>query len=278
MTGTDSERRDREMDLLLEAVAEVYGYDFRQYAAGSLKRRISLWLAGSGFPSFAAALPRLVREPLLFEDFLSGVTVNVSEMFRDPQVFRLIRHQVVPHLKTYPFVKIWHAGCAGGEEVYSMAILLEEEGLAGRFRIYATDIDRRALQKAKDGIYPVREMRQFTRNYRESGGTRPFSDYYTACYDHALLSPALREHVVFAAHNLASDSDFGEMHMVFCRNVLIYFQESLKKRALDLFHQSLVPGGFLCLGTKETLAWGAMAPHFKEIAAHSRVYRKRYAD
>ena len=271
------ELEEIELALLLEGMARVYGYDFREYAEASLSRRMYLWLGSSGFASFGEALPRMLRDPVLFEGLLRAVTVNVSAMFRDPAVFKTIREQVTPYLKTYPFVKIWHAGCASGESAYSMAILLQEEGLKGRFRIYATDIDREVLQRAQEGIFPLKDMKQFTHNYQKSGGRSSFSDYYTAHYDHAMLAPSLKEHIVFASHNLAGDSAFGEMQMVLCRNVLIYFKEGLKDRVLNLFHSCLADGGFLCLGTKETLDGRAIAPYYREIAPHSRIYRKRYA-
>lgn len=265
-----------ELELFLEGVARVYGYDFREYAEASLRRRLRQWLAGSGFASFAQAQVRVLREPALFEGLLRGVTVNVSEMFRDPQVFRAIREQVAPHLKTYPFVKVWMAGCAGGEEAYSMAILLEEEGFGGRYRIYATDIDPGVLQQARDGVFALQQMKLFTHNYQQSGGRTGFSDYYTARYDRALLSPSLREQMVFASHNLAVDGVFGEMQLVLCRNVLIYFRQPLKERALALFDASLAAGGFLCLGTKESLEGRLIADRYREIEPHSRIYRKRY--
>lgn len=281
MTGfsviTTSELEEIELALLLDGVAKVYGYDFREYAEASLKRRMILWLSNSGFASFGQALPQILRDPVIFERLLRGITVNVSAMFRDPTVFKTIREQVTPYLKTYPFVKIWHAGCASGESAYSMAILLEEEGLKGRFRIYATDIDQEVLKRAQEGIFPLKDMVQFTHNYQKSGGRRSFSDFYTAHYDHAILMPSLKEEIVFASHNLAGDSVFGEMQMVLCRNVLIYFKESLKDRVLNLFHSCLADGGFLCLGTKETLDGRAIAPYYQEIAPHTRIYRKRYA-
>lgn len=270
----DVERIERE--LLLEGVARVYGYDFREYAEGSLTRRMANWLAGSGFAGFGQALPQLLRDPVAFEGLLRGITVNVSAMFRDPEVFRTIREQVTPHLETYPFVKIWHAGCAGGEEAYSMAILLEEAGLKGRYRIYATDIDQQVLRQAQQGIFHLKQMKQFTHNYQKSGGSNSFSDYYTARYDHAILAPALRENIVFASHNLVVDGAFGEMQMILCRNVLIYFKRHLKERALGLFHSSLVDGGFLCLGTKETLEGYPMAEQYQELVPHTRIYRRRY--
>jgi chemotaxis protein methyltransferase CheR len=277
MRNCGEELTDSEMSMLLEQIAGVYGYDFREYAEASIKRRLQQWLADSDFASFAEALPMVLHDRAVFELLLRGMTVNVSEMFRDPVFFQTIREQVVQHLKTYPFVKIWHAGCSGGEEAYSMAILLEEEGLKGRFRIYATDINQEVLGKAQEGIFPLKDMTLFTRNYQKSGGRSTFSDYYTARYGHAMLMPSLKEHIVFASHNLAVDGAFGEMQMVFCRNVLIYFKQPLKDRACNLFDASLSAGGFLCLGTKETLSGRSVEPHFAEVSPRSRIYRKRYA-
>jgi len=275
VTSSD-EFEEIEMGLLLDGIAKVYGYDFREYAEASLRRRMIQWLGTSGFDTFGLALPHVLRNPACFEGLLRGITVNVSAMFRDPFVFRTIREQVTPYLKTYPFVKIWHAGCASGESAYSMAILLEEEGLKGRFRIYATDIDQEVLSKAQKGIFPLKEMRQFTHNYQKSGGRSTFSDYYTARYDHAMLTPSIKESIVFASHNLAGDNEFGEMQMVLCRNVLIYFKDCLKDRALNLFHSCLSDGGFLCLGTKETLDGRSISPYYQEIAPQTRIYRKRH--
>ncbi len=268
--------RPDEIQMLIRASADVYGYDFVDYAEASFARRIEAWMHSRDFSNVPAATQALVRDPAVFESFLEGVTVNVTEMFRDPQVFRALREQVVPYLKTYPFVWIWNAGCATGEEAYSMAILLREEGLAGRFRIYATDINQAVLEKARKGIYPIKQMQLYTKNYQQSGGQRPFSEYYTACYDHALLDPSLREDVVFASHNLAADSVFGEVHLVMCRNVLIYFKLPLKNRALDLFTESLVPGGYLCLGTKEALDGRAAGPNYVELTPRTRIYRKHH--
>lgn len=267
---------DVEIRLLLEGVQRIYGYDFRDYADASIKRRLNHWLAESGFDTFSQAQSQLLRERSVFESLLRGITVNVTEMFRDPTFFRAVREQVVPFLKTYPFVKIWHAGCATGEEAYSMAILLNEEGMAGRYRMYATDINEAVLQKAGEGVMPIAEMQRFTRNYQKSGGRASFADYYTARYDRAILSPALKKHIVFAPHNLATDGEFGEMNLVLCRNVMIYFKPALKERCLRLFDSSLLPGGFLCLGLKESLERRKMGERYEELAAPLRIYRKRY--
>ena len=273
---TPSEVEDVEIRLLLEGVQQVYGYDFRDYAAASIKRRLTQWLAESAFATYSEAQSRLLRDPEVFFSLLQGITVNVTEMFRDPAFFRAIREQVVPFLKTYPFVKIWHAGCASGEEAYSLAILLNEEGMAGRYRMYATDIDEVVLQKAAEGVMPMTTMQKYTRNYQKAGGTASFADYYTARYDRAILAADLKKSIVFAPHNLAVDAEFGEMNMVLCRNVMIYFKPALKDRCLRLFDNSLLPGGFLCLGLKETLERKKLGERYSELAPMTRIYRKRY--
>jgi len=273
---TADELIDLEIQLLMEGVYQVYGYDFREYSEASLRRRLTQWLSASGFATLSLAQSQLLRDRSLFNSLLRGITVNVSEMFRDPSFFKAIREHVVPYLKTYPFVKIWHAGCASGEEAYSMAILLLEEGLLGRFRIYATDINEDVIRKAQEGIYPLQELQHFTRNYQNAGGTGSFSDYYTARYGHAILAPSLRENIVFAAHNLAVDADFGEMNLILCRNVMIYFKPQLKERVLGLFDSSLVPGGFLCLGTKESLDRRSISGRYEVVMPRMQIYRKRY--
>jgi len=268
---------DLEIKLLLEGVYQVYGYDFRDYSEASLRRRLLHWLSDSGFETLSQAQSVLLRNRALFDTLLRGITVNVSEMFRDATFFKAIREQVVPHLKTYPFVKIWHAGCSTGEEAYSMAILLLEEGMQGRFRIYATDINDAVIRSAQEGIYPLKVLQNFTRNYQRSGGTGSFSDYYTARYDYAILSPSLRENIVFATHNLTADAAFGEMNLILCRNVMIYFKPLLKELVLELFDSSLVPGGFLCVGSKESLDNRQISSRYEEIMSRTQIYRKRYA-
>ena len=270
------EVEDLEIRLLLEGLQQIYGYDFRDYADASIKRRLTQWLAESEFDTFSQAQSRILRERSMFESLLRGITVNVTEMFRDPHFFRAVREQVVPFLKTYPFVKIWHAGCATGEEAYSMAILLNEEGMAGRYRMYATDINEAVLQKAGDGVMQIADMQRYTRNYQNSGGRASFADYYTARYDRAILSASLKRDIVFAPHNLAVDGEFGEMNMVLCRNVMIYFKPPLKERCLSLFDSSLLTGGFLCLGLKETLEKKKIGARYEELASGLRIYKKRY--
>lgn len=268
---------DIEIRLLLEGVFQVYGYDFREYSKASLRRRLTLWLNKSGFGSFSEAQAHVLRDREVFNELLEGITVNVSEMFRDPHVFKVLRDEVVPYLKTYPFIKIWVAGCAAGEEAYSLAILLREEGLDGRYMIYATDINEKVLQQAEDGIYPLERMQQFTQAYQQAGGRKDFADYYTARYDHAILAQELKKSIVFASHNLAVDAGLGEMQMILCRNLLIYFKTTLKERIFTLFDESLSNGGFLCLGTKETLSGRAIADGYQELAHGTRIYKKKYA-
>lgn len=273
---TPDELLDIEIRLLLEGIHQIYGYDFSEYSEASLRRGLTRWLSGSGFATFSLAQSQLLRDRTLFDTLLRGITVNVSEMFRDPHFFKAVREQVVPYLKTYPFVKIWHAGCAAGEEAYSMAILLLEEGLKGRFRIYATDINEEGIRKAGEGIYPLQELQRFTRSYQQAGGSGSFSDYYSARYDHAVLDASLRENIVFTTHNLAVDADFGVMNLILCRNVMIYFKQPLKERVLGLLDRSLVPGGFLCLGTKESLDHRKISDQYEAVSPRMQIYRKRY--
>lgn len=267
---------DIEAKLLLEGVFQVYGYDFRDYAEASLRRRLARWLQMAGFDNLSEAQARVLRDREWFANLQEGITVTVSEMFRDPQVFKAIRELVVPHLKTYPFLKIWVSGCATGEEAYSIAILLHEEGLDGCYQIYATDINEKALHDAQEGIYSLERMQQFTQNYQKSGGRKDFADYYTARYDHAILAQQLRDHILFASHNLTVDSGIGEMQMILCRNLLIYFKPALKERVLNLFDGCLCCGGFFCLGVKETLENRSLSPRYAEVLRGTRIYRKQY--
>lgn len=266
-----------EIDLLVSAIRQAHGYDFSEYAQASLARRLTAWLAKSGYDSFGAAMSAVLRDTALCRSLVEDVTVNVSDMFRDPVFFRALRAEVVPHLRTYPHAKIWVAGCAGGEEVLSLAIILREEGIGDKCRIYATDLNEAVLERARQGMFDLRDMQRYTRNYQQSGGSAAFSDYYVARYGRALFDPGLLRNVVFAAHNLATDADFSEMQLILCRNVMIYFKPSLKERLLSLFDGCLTPGGFLCLGTKETLDQRGISPHYREVVSHTRIYRKEYA-
>ncbi len=265
-----------EIGLLLDGIFRVYGYDFREYAEASLKRRLAQWLQKTGLGSFPEAQARVLHDRELFSGLLEGITVNVSAMFRDPQFFKALREEVVLHLKTYPFIKIWVAGCSAGEEVYSLAIVLCEEGLQGRYRIYGTDINEKVLRQAEEGIYSLERVQQFTQGYQKAGGKRDFSDYYTARYDYAIVSEKLRDNVVFASHNLTADAGIGEMQMVLCRNLLIYFKPALKERVLGLIDGCLPNGGFLCLGMKETLSDRVIAGRYTEMVRGKRIYRKQY--
>lgn len=268
-----------EMRLLVEGIQAVWGHDFRNYAESSLKRRMGHWLAESGYRTFSEAQSKLLRDRRLFESLLQAITVNVTEMFRDPPFFRALREHVVPVLRTYPFIKIWHAGCASGEEAYSLAIVMHEEGLSGRYRMYATDINELVLRRAASGMVATADMQKHTRNYQQSGGRASFADYYKVGAGGTALMPELLRDIVFAPHNLAVDQEFGEMHLVLCRNVMIYFKPALKARCFGLFDSSLVPGGFLCLGLKETLVATDLPPQcarYEEIAPRMRIYRKAY--
>jgi chemotaxis protein methyltransferase CheR len=263
-----------EIDLLLEAIFRRYGYDFRDYARASIERRIRLFLSGSGCATVSEMIPRVLHEAEFFSRLAPYFSIPVTEMFRDPWVYRALREQVVPLLRTWPHIKIWHAGCATGEEVYSLAIVLKEEGLYERATIYATDFSDTALEQARAGTYEIDRLQEATRNYQKAGGKASLADYYHAAYGAAAMDPALRERIVFSSHNLASDSVFGEMHLVLCRNVLIYFNRELQDRALGLFAESLVHGGFLCLGTKEDLQFSAVNGRFEAVDREARLYKK----
>ena len=264
-----------EADFLIEAIHRRYGYDFREYSKAHIKRRLRHRLIRSGLGSMAEMMHRLLVDQDFFEILLLDLSINVTEMFRDPWFYQTVRTEVVPLLRTYPFSKIWHAGCSSGEEVYSMAILLKEEGLWNRIQIYATDLNEVVLKQAKEGIYPIGGIKGWTRNYQQAGGRESFADYYTADYDSAVLDRRLREKIVFADHNLVTDGVFGEMNLIVCRNVLIYFSRRLQNRALDLFGRSLIPGGFLCLGSKETLRFSQNEDQFEVVSEEAKIYRKR---
>ncbi|MDP9900063.1 chemotaxis protein methyltransferase CheR [Variovorax ginsengisoli] len=272
--GTPPSATDIELRLLMEAIYLRYSYDFRDYTGASQKRRVLYALQQLNLPHISALQERVLRDAALFGELLQYLTIPVSEMFRDPPYFLALREQVVPVLQTYPSLKIWIAGCSTGEEAYSMAILLREEGLLSRTQIYATDINPTSLEKARQGIFPLEAIRSYTTNYQRSGGRRAFSDYYTAAYDAARFDPSLCADVIFADHSLATDSVFAETHLVSCRNVLIYFNRSLQDRALGLFHESLCHRGFLGLGSKESIDFSAYAQRFDTLARAERIYRK----
>jgi chemotaxis protein methyltransferase CheR len=271
---TPEKIEDIEIRLLLEALYVRYHYDFRNYAMASIKRRLKQALQQLGFATFSAMQEGVLHDPALLPQLLAYLTVQVSEMFRDPSYFRAIRENVVPHLRTYPSLKIWIAGCSGGEELYSLVILFREEGLEERTIFYATDINQEALQIAEAGIYGLDRMRLFTENHRKSGGKSSLSDYYSAAYDRASFDRSLRKNVVFSDHSLVTDAVFGEMHLISCRNVLIYFDRPLQDRAIGLFRDSLARKGFLGLGAKESMRFSGHSASFKDFVREEKIYQR----
>lgn len=265
---------DIELKLLIEAIYLKYSYDFRDYAGASQKRRVLHAMTQLRCASVSELQAKVLHDPDAFMQLLQYLTIPTTEMFRDPAYFRALREHVVPFLKTYPSLKIWIAGCSTGEELYSMAILLKEEGLLERSIIYATDINPHSLEKAKKGIFSLERVRNYTANYQAAGGKQSFSDYYTAAYDGVLFDRSLCENVSFADHSLATDSVFSEMHLVCCRNVMIYFNPALQERALGLFYESLCHRGFLGLGSKESIDFSGYAKHFEPLVKSQRIYRK----
>jgi chemotaxis protein methyltransferase CheR len=263
-----------EIELFLEAVYRHYGYDFRSYAYTSLRRRLLKRMNAEGLKTISGLQEKILHEPPVMERLLRDLSIHVTAMFRDPDFFLAFRETVVPLLRTYPFIRIWHAGCATGEEVYATAILLREEGLLERSRIYATDINAWVVEEAKRGIFPLARMQEYTTNYIRAGGKRSFSEYYTAAYDGALFDPSLRQHILFAQHNLATDGSFSEFNVIMCRNVLIYFDRNLKERVLELFKGSLAPFGVLALGKKESLRFTAREKDFEIVDERERIYRR----
>jgi chemotaxis protein methyltransferase CheR len=263
-----------ELKLLIEAIYLRYSYDFRDYSSASLKRRVLLALKQMQCENISALQRKILYDSQAFMELLQYLTIPVSEMFRDPSYYLALREQVVPVLRTYPSLKIWIAGCSTGEEVYSMAILLKEEELLDRTILYATDINPRSLEQARQGIFKIDNMPQYTDNYQRAGGKRSLSDYYTAAYDSAIMDKSLKEKVTFADHSLATDSVFAESQLISCRNVLIYFNKPLQDRAFGLFHESLCHRGFLGLGSKETLEFSGYAERFEAFIKQERIFRK----
>ena len=266
---------DLEIKLLLEAIFQKYHYDFRGYAMASIKRRLYQARDRFGARSFSMLQDMVLHDAHMLGELLPYLTVQVSELFRDPLYFRAIREKVVPHLKTYPSLKVWIAGTSTGEELYSFAILFREEGLEDRTMFYATDINSEALKKAEAGVYELSRMKLFTENHRLSGGKSSLSDYYTAAYGAASFDKSLRKSTVFSDHSLATDAVFAETQLVSCRNVLIYFNRELQDRAIGLFSGSLSRKGFLGLGSKETLRFSHHADDFSEFSRDERIYQKR---
>lgn len=266
---------DIEIRLLLEALHQRYHYDFRHYAQASVRRRLRQARHQLGFETFSAMQESLLHDDAMLPRLLGYLTVQVSEMFRDPAYFKALREQVIPHLRTYPSLKVWIAGCSGGEELYSLAILFREEGLADRTLFYATDISQEAIETASRGIYALDRIKGFTENHRAAGGKSSLSDYYTTAYGGAAFDKSLRERTVFSDHSLATDAVFGEMHLISCRNVMIYFDRELQDRALGLFRDSLVRNGFLGLGAKENLRFSSHSSSFVDFVRGERIYQRR---
>lgn len=271
---SDPEVDDVELALLVEGVFRRWGYDLREYARASLKRRLLELVRKEQLPSLSALQERVLREPQWRDRLLTAVTVHTTEMFRDPGFYRALREKVLPGLASFPFLRVWVAGCSTGEELYSVAILLEEMGLTARSRIYATDADEAVLARAREGVFPLAAMQAYTANYQSAGGARPFSDYYSAAYGNAIMNPRLRDTVVLAQHNLASDASFNEFHLLLCRNVMIYFNQSLQDRVHRLLYASLPHLGVLGLGDRETLRFSPLADRYAELDEQHRLYQR----
>jgi chemotaxis protein methyltransferase CheR len=263
-----------EVELLLEGIFRLYGFDFRQYAPASLRRRLRRRMDGEKVETVSALQDLILHDPSVMERLLLDLSINVTAMFRDPTFFLAFRTKIVPLLRTYPFSRIWVAGCSTGEEVYSLAILLAEEGLSDRARIYATDINQAVLERARLGVFPLEKMREYTQNYIRAGGARAFSEYYVARYDGARFSRGLVDDVVWAQHNLVSDSAFNEFNVIMCRNVMIYFDKPLQEHVHRLFYESLGMFGILALGQKETIKFSPHETAYEELDGGERLYRK----
>jgi chemotaxis protein methyltransferase CheR len=263
-----------ELALLLEGIYRRYGFDFREYAPASLRRRVWRRVHAEGLTTLSALQDKLLHDPSCMERLLLDLSINVTAMFRDPTFYVALREKVVPLLRTYPFTRIWVAGCSTGEEVYSLAIVLQEEGVYDRTRIYATDINESVLERARAGVFPLEKMREYTQNYIKAGGTRAFSEYYLAKYDGAQFQRSLVDNVVFAQHNLVSDRSFNEFNVIVCRNVMIYFDRALQDRVHRLFYESLITFGVLALGAKEALQFSPFEDCYEDLDANERMYKK----
>jgi chemotaxis protein methyltransferase CheR len=265
---------DDEVELLLNEIVAAHGYDFTSYSTASVKRRINRLFILDRFNDFQDFRKRVLHDKSYITRFVQEITVNVTEMFRDPLFYKLIREQVLPVLATHPFIRIWHAGCSTGEEVYSMAILLKEAGIMHKSLLYATDINPGVLDQVVKGIYPLRSLKQFSENYILSGGKEDFSSYYTAKYDLAKLDDELRSKMIVSTHNLVSDRSFNEFQLIICRNVLIYFNKTLQDRVLELFDSSLEPRGFLALGSKEQIRFSSIGKKYEQLDPKEKVWKK----
>jgi chemotaxis protein methyltransferase CheR len=266
--------RDEELNLLLNELVERYGYDFTNYAKASMKRRVNRLMVIDRLPSFAELLYKVKTDPDYLPHLVEQITVNVTEMFRDPSTYKTLREKVLQVLATHPFIRIWHAGCASGEEVYSMAILLQEAKLLHKSLLYATDLNASVIENIRRGIFPLSQMKQYSENYIQSGGKKDFSDYYTAKYNWAKFDDQLTSNMIVATHNLVSDGSFNEFQLIFCRNVLIYFDKELQDKTLTLFDDSLEKLGYLVLGSKENIRFSKMAEKYEQIDPKEKIWRK----
>ncbi|WP_413908158.1 CheR family methyltransferase [Desulfobacula sp.] len=264
-----------EIKLLLDAIRLRYGYDFRAYARASIRRRIIQFMKLTRAACVSDMIPMLIHDESYFEKMVREFSITVTEIFRDPSMFLSLRQNILPLLKSYPYIKVWHAGCATGEEAYSLAILMQEEALGQRTSFFATDFNDQALEKAKQGIFDLDNARVYTRNYQQAGGKRSFSDYYHARYNCLAIKSTMKEKITFTNHNLVTDQVFSETHLILCRNVLIYFNKELQERVIRIFYDSLVHGGFLCLGMKESLLFSKYQDHFKVIDPKHKIFQKK---
>lgn len=269
-----AEESSSEVKELLDGIYDRYGFDFRDYAMASIRRRVLGRVQAEQVDSLAALRAKVLQDDDCMERLVLALTVHVTSMFRDPEFYQVFRAKIIPLLRTYPFVRIWHAGCSTGEEVYSMAILLEEEGIYSRCRIYATDMSEAVIRQARSGIFKLASMQEYTENYLKAGGKRSFSEYYTAHHDGAALHPGLKKHIVFAPHNLVTDHSFNEFNVIMCRNVMIYFNAALQKRVYTLLHSSLERYGVLCLGRKESIKFSPYEDSFEVVDGFEKVYRR----
>jgi len=272
--SADLNLNDEQIQIILSDLIEHYGYDFTNYSAASLKRRIQRLLTMDKIVSFAEFRHRIRHDAEYFKRFVEQITVNVTEMFRDAHFYRALREHVIPELATRPLIRIWHAGCSTGEEVYSMAILLQEANLLHKSLLYATDINPAVLEKVRLGMFPMSQMKQYSENYIHSGGRNDFSKYYIAQYDTAKFDESFKSRIILATHNLVSDTSFNEFQLILCRNVMIYFDKDLQDRALELFDNSLEKLGYLCLGSKETLKFSSVMSRYKQLENKEKIWRK----
>lgn len=264
-----------ELDEILNIIMQHYGYDFTEYSVASIKRRIGRFMEIAALKNIFELKYQLINNKDYFSLFLQNITVNVTEMFRDPEFYKELKEKVLPVLSSYPIIKIWHAGCATGEEVYSMCILLDEEGLLGRSHIYATDINPSNLNKATQGIIPLNLMKAYTQNYQLAGGKKDFSTYYTARYDNAIIDKRLIKKIIFSRHNLVNESSFNEFQLILCRNVLIYFNKDLQGKTFRLFYESLAPKGFLAIGIKESLLFSGIKDKFEHVSPKTKIFKRK---